>query len=151
MDRESPHMQFVYEGIFQGQAWRDIALPIERPADKQASAVKGNRAPWMAAGNGGAGGVEKDPVSIESVPAVTRAIDTPAVGESFGQADDLDMPMIPRSVASWMKGDFSDEFTGNIADHKPDTGAMPRQEHEIHPAGRLACAKRKTSSTRMTQ
>lgn len=151
MDRESPHMQFVYEGIFQGQAWRHIALPIERPADKQASTVKGNRAPWMAAGDGGAGGVEKDPVSIESVPAVTRAIDTPAIGESFGQADDLDMPMIPRSVASWMKGEFSDEFTGNIADHEPDTGAVPRQEHEIHPAGRLAGTKRKASSTRMIQ
>jgi len=105
----------------------------------------------MAAGNGCACGVEKDPVSIKAVPAVTRTIDTPAVGECVWKADDLDMPMIPGAIATGMEGKLADEFTGNIADHEPDTGAVPGQEHEIHAAGRLARSKRKASSTRMIQ
>jgi hypothetical protein len=100
-------MKFVNKRIFKRQARRHVPLPIEMSTHIKAVSIRAGNSPWVPSRYCRAGRIQKDFTHIEAMPVVSWTINPPSVCEFVRQSSNIDMPMITRTIAAWMQGNFA--------------------------------------------
>ena len=112
MAGKAADVQFINDGIFQGNARRYVLAPVKRLANEEAAPPGAfgvgltRLAPDRAVGEGGRGWVQKNERWIEAVATVLGAIHTPAIAKSRRQSGHQHVPVAPRAILRRVERDF---------------------------------------------